>query len=52
MALEPATGGCTKGEALSPPRDGGDADATCKKSMPKGEEYKCGTMDVLYQHIE
>ena len=30
MALEPAPGGCTKGEALSPPRDGGDADATCK----------------------
>ena len=30
MALEPAPGGCTKGEALSPPRDGGDAVAACK----------------------
>ncbi len=28
------------------------ADASCKRSMPEGEAYKCGTMDVLYQHIE
>lgn len=28
------------------------ADASCKSKMPEGEAYKCGTMDVLYQHIE
>ena len=30
MSLEPAPGGCTKHEVLSPPRDGGEADAACK----------------------